>query len=109
MGSPQLATSIKNDREGAHGADIDRDRGHLRQSDIGFGHAFEPTERAAAHVHRLKAHILRNLRHDRIERARGDDEFVALDKLSEIRQEWPLLFLPVRATRSRNNAQCSIG
>src|SRR5262249_61123325 len=88
---------VENDGQPADGPDIDGNFSHLGQGDVGFGHALEPAERAAAHVDGLEARVLRNLRHDRIERAGSDDEIVALDKFSEIPQEWPPSFSPLKA------------
>jgi hypothetical protein len=85
-GITPAAAGIENDRQPAHGANIDRDFGHLGQGDVGFGHALEPAERAAAHVDRLEPRILGNPRHDRIERTGSDDQLIASDKFAEIRQ-----------------------
>src|SRR5262249_48966399 len=88
------AARVENDWEPAHGTDIKGDFGHLRQRDVRLGDAFEPTERAAAHVDRLEACILGNPRHDWIERTGGDDQLMALDKFSKIRQKLPPSFSP---------------
>jgi hypothetical protein len=84
MGSPPTAAGVEHDRQLAGRAHVDRDLRHLGQRDIGLGHAFVPAERAAAHIDRLEAGLLREPRHDRIERHRRDDEIVAVDELTEL-------------------------
>ena len=68
-----------------------RDLGKLGQREIGLGHAFEPAERAAAHVDRLEAGILGDPRHDRIERARRDDQLVAANEFTKTGQAFLLV------------------
>jgi hypothetical protein len=85
-GVAPAATGIKHDRQLAGGAHVDGDLRHFRQRDIGLGHTFVPTERAAAHVDRLEAGLLCKSRHDRIERHRRDDKIVAADQLAEFLQ-----------------------
>src|SRR5262249_9299251 len=80
------AAGIENDGQPTDSADIDRDLCHLRQRDIGFGYAFEPAERPSAHVDRPKTCVFGNPRHDRIERARSDDQLIAPNEVLKIRQ-----------------------
>ena len=81
------AAGIEHDRQPADRAHVDGDLGKLGQREIGLGDAFEPAERAAAQVDRLEARILGEPRHDRIERARRDDQLVARHEFTKIRQD----------------------
>ena len=67
-----------------HGAHVERHCGELRKRQISLGDAFQPAERSAAEIERLEPGLLGEPRHDRIERHRGDDEFVPLHELAEL-------------------------
>ena len=96
-GVAPAAAGIEHDGQLAGGAHVDRHLRHFGQRDVGFGHAFVPAERAAAHVDRLEAGFLGQPRHDRIERDRRDDELIAANELTQCLQ-WLLLYILMSCT-----------
>src|SRR5438105_8827225 len=78
------AAGIEHDRQFAGRAHVNGDLRHLRQRKIGLGDAFDPAERAAGEVDRLKAGLLRHARHDRVEHHGRDNEIVAFDEVFKL-------------------------
>src|SRR3954467_11642291 len=85
-GITPATAGIEHDRQLAGGAHVDGHFGQFRQRQVGFRDAFDPAERTAAEIDRLEPGLLRQPRHDRIERHRRDNEFVAGDEVPELLQ-----------------------
>ena len=77
---PPPATGVEHDRHIRYGAHFHGKLCHFRQGDRRLGAAFNPAERAAAHINSLEPRLDRHTRHQRVERDRRDHKVGAINQ-----------------------------